>query len=105
MIIERSSDRKELKRHNAPMISRLPTQFEVERAAAMHVPLQVAVIMEEDDEERNPVTIPFRVLVGSLMHICNTVRPDIAFAVSYLARFMRSYTQAHWKAAKHVLKY
>ena len=32
-------------------------------------------------------------------------RPDIAYAVSYLARFMANPGHAHWEAVKHVIRY
>ena len=37
----------------------------------------------------------YRQLVGSLMHLAGTVRPDIAFAVGALARFMSAPTSVH----------
>ena len=48
---------------------------------------------------------PYRQLIGALIHLSNTVRPDIAFAVNYLSRFMESPEISHWNAAKHILKY
>jgi hypothetical protein len=48
---------------------------------------------------------PYRELVGSLMHLAVTVRPDIAFAVGALARYMASPSLVHWQAAKGVLRY
>ncbi|PXF46066.1 hypothetical protein BWQ96_04166 [Gracilariopsis chorda] len=54
MIIERSKDRQTLKLHKAPIISRISIQFEVEHSAAVHVPIQAAVIKYEEDAEVNP---------------------------------------------------
>jgi hypothetical protein len=48
---------------------------------------------------------PYRQLVGSLMHLSVTVRPDITFAVGALARSMAEPTMVHWQAAKGVLRY
>jgi hypothetical protein len=55
--------------------------------------------------ETGHCTFPYRELVGSLMFLVVCTRGDIAFAVSYLARYMNCYTDAHATAAKHVLKY
>ncbi|SCV70647.1 BQ2448_3409 [Microbotryum intermedium] len=43
--------------------------------------------------------------IGSLLYISLGTRPDIAFAVSYLARFANNPGHHHWIAVKHVLCY
>ncbi|SGY91594.1 BQ5605_C038g11683 [Microbotryum silenes-dioicae] len=43
--------------------------------------------------------------IGSLLYISLGTRPDIAFAVSYLARFANNPGSRHWIAVKHVLRY
>lgn len=56
-------------------------------------------------EEGEPVDETlFKSLVGSLMYI-TTTRPDIQFVVSYISRFMSRPTEAHFAAAKRVLRY
>jgi hypothetical protein len=49
--------------------------------------------------------IPYRELVGCLNYVATRTRPDIAFAVSTLCRFMANSGQQHWNAAKLVLRY
>lgn len=44
-------------------------------------------------------------LVGSLLYLSVCTRPDIAFAVGVLSRFMSKPAQAHWTAAKGVVRY
>ncbi|SCV73211.1 BQ2448_7136 [Microbotryum intermedium] len=43
--------------------------------------------------------------IGSLLYISLGTRPDIAFAISYLARFANNPGRRHWIAVKHVLRY
>ncbi|SGY91553.1 BQ5605_C038g11679 [Microbotryum silenes-dioicae] len=43
--------------------------------------------------------------IGSLLYISLGTRPDIAFAVSYLARFANNPGHRHWIAVKHILRY
>ena len=43
--------------------------------------------------------------VGSLLYLSGWTRPDIAFAVSSVARFCSSPTKAHWSAVKRILRY
>ena len=59
-----------------------------------------------DDVEREHLTnIPYCSLVGSLMYIALGTRPDIAFAVSKLSRFLDCYREPHWQAAVRVVRY
>jgi hypothetical protein len=56
---------------------------------------------EADDAAK----LPYRELVGKLMYLATCTRPDIAFAVRELARFMSNYGAGHWAAAKHLMRY
>ena len=44
--------------------------------------------------------IPYRVAVGSLIHLAVGTRPDIAFAVSTVAQFSTDPGLLHWEAMK-----
>jgi len=46
----------------------------------------------------------FRSIVGSLRYLVNT-RPDIAFAVGMVSRFMESPNTEHWGAVKRIVRY
>jgi hypothetical protein len=46
----------------------------------------------------------YRSLIGSLRHLVNT-RPDIAYAVGYMSRFMEKPTQEHFGAVKRIIRY
>ena len=43
--------------------------------------------------------------IGSLLYLSCKTRPDITFAVSYLARFSSAPTAFHWTAVKRLLRY
>lgn len=91
--------------HNAPMIGLLLKAFGMQDCKLVKTPLPQGLDLKVDDTEMLSNTTPFRQLVGSLLHFSNTVRPDIAFAVGYLSRFMHTHTQMRCKAGKHVLRY
>ena len=61
------------------------------------VPLRVGVKLEEFDEDERAENWPFRELVGSLMWLSISTRPDIANAVRAVARAI------HWKPALGIL--
>lgn len=46
----------------------------------------------------------YRQLIGKLLDITHS-RPDIAFLVGFLSRFMHSPTKLHQGAAKHLVRY
>jgi hypothetical protein len=47
----------------------------------------------------------FQQLIGCLIYLSNVTRPDIAYAVGYLARNMQKPSQADWSHGKRVLRY
>ena len=76
--------------HGNPRV--LPLSPSVELSVATGDPLDTSIY-------------PYRELVGSLMHLSVTVRPDISYAVGALSRYLASPTVVHWQAAKGVLRY
>jgi hypothetical protein len=46
----------------------------------------------------------YRRLIGSLRYLVHT-RPDLAFAVGYMSRFMERPTMEHLQAVKQILRY
>jgi hypothetical protein len=56
---------------------------------------------ERDEME----SYPYRAVVGSLMYLMVTTRPDLAYAVSMVSRYMDNPGMAHWRAAKWILRY
>ncbi len=50
-------------------------------------------------------SIPYLSAVGGLLYLAMMTRPDIANAVSILARFSSNPGIAHWKAVKHLFRY
>lgn len=49
--------------------------------------------------------IPYASAVGSLMYLQVCTRPDIAFIVGMLGRYLSNPGQKHWVAAKRVMRY
>lgn len=57
----------------------------------------------EEVEEMKKVL--YRSLIGSLMYLAVSTRPDIAYAVSTLSQFNQNPGSGHWISAKRVLRY
>lgn len=69
-------------------------------ATPMEARLKLSKKME--DEVVNPTA--YRSIIGSLRYIVNT-RPDLAFAVGVVSRYMEAPSKDHWAAVKHILRY
>ncbi|XP_060969596.1 secreted RxLR effector protein 161-like [Cannabis sativa] len=49
--------------------------------------------------------VPYAEAIGSVMYTMISTRPDIAYAVSVLSRFMSNPGEEHWKGLKWLLRY
>ncbi|KAK4406231.1 Retrovirus-related Pol polyprotein from transposon TNT 1-94 [Sesamum angolense] len=49
--------------------------------------------------------IPYSNAIGSVMYLMVSTRPDIAYAVSCLSRYMSNVGLPHWEALKWLLRY
>ena len=58
-----------------------------------------------DDERHEMANVPYAAAVGCLIHLSTWTRPDIAYQVGVLSRFMANPGRSHWKALQHVLRY
>jgi len=47
----------------------------------------------------------YRRTIGNLLYISNCTRPDLSFAVSFLAQFCNDPLQGHWSGVKHLMRY
>jgi hypothetical protein len=60
---------------------------------------------QNEEEEAEMKTIPFREAVGSLMHVMVMTRPDIAYAVGQVAQYAQKPGKQYWRAVKRILAY
>ncbi|MBW0572720.1 hypothetical protein O181_112435 [Austropuccinia psidii MF-1] len=51
------------------------------------------------------LTQPYLKRIGILLYIAQASRPDISYAVNYLARFSLHTTELHWEALNHLIAY
>lgn len=68
------------------------------------VPMETRLKLSKQSD-RPPVDVTmYRSIVGSLRYLVHT-RPDIAYAVGFVSRFMESPKDDHLAAVKHILRY
>ena len=86
-------------------------EFRVEDCKALRTPAVIQRLSKQDcptegsEEQRKMKAIPYRRLIGILVYLATCTRPDIAYAVSELGRFLENPGLKHWQAAKMVLRY
>jgi hypothetical protein len=86
-------------------------RFQMENCNAVSTPMDCGLVLSEDncpktDEEiREMKNIPYRQAIGSLIHLAIASRPDIAFAVGMVSRFMHNPGKLHWSAVKRIFRY
>lgn len=65
-----------------------------------HVKLQAASV-----EDTIKSTVPYREAVGTLLFLSLVSRPDIAYAVGIVSRYLDRYNNLHWNAVKRIMRY
>jgi hypothetical protein len=68
-------------------------------------PVLYADLSKADCSNDGEYADEYATIVGELQYAATITRPDIAFAVSTLARFMSNPGKRHMEAAKHLLRY
>ena len=59
----------------------------------------------DDGSGELELSVPYREAVGALMYAAVCTRPDVAFIVNRLARYVNKPMQTHWSVLKRVLAY
>ena len=73
--------------------------------STQNVPLRVGLKLDEFDVDEETDSSPFRELVGGLMWLAISTRPDISNAVRSVARYCSTPKAIHWKAVLDILAY
>jgi hypothetical protein len=60
---------------------------------------------EEDDPTVDMSAVPYRPLLGALLYLAGSTRPEIAFAVHRCATHANFPRERDWRALKHVVRY
>lgn len=104
MVITRRREKRVLYLSESQKIEQLLHTYGMEQAKEARVPLGVP-LSEMKCKDDEIVVTQYQQLVGQLLYISTTVRPDIAHAAATLSRYMSKPGETHWNAAKAVLRY
>lgn len=92
-------------------IESMLSKFGLEECRTTATPLEHGLRMSKEDGPKSPTEIeemtkvPYRQLIGSLMHLALYTRPDIMYAVTKLSQYNTNPGRIHWAQAKHILRY
>lgn len=80
--------------------------FNMQGSKPRSTPLPVGTQLEKlDATPAKHAHLPYRSLIGRLLYVAISTRPDIAHAVGLLSKHLTAYDNTHWDAAKQVLRY
>lgn len=92
-----------IKINQTKYIEKLLTTFNMEQCKPKKTPMEKT--FQYNDKNEILDNVPYRQLIGGLMYLSTSTRPDITFSVSYLSRFLDRPTLETWNAGKRILRY
>eukprot|EP00253_Pinus_taeda_P008164 PITA_08164 len=88
----------------ARYVNQVLSRFNMQECKAAITPTVMGLKLSIEDNTKDFDPSLYKSIVGSLMYLIAT-RPDIMYAVSLISRFMERPKEAHWQAAKRILRY
>ena len=84
-------------------VESLAIKYNLENAKLYKTPMEKNLNVEP--AQSVPENIKYKNLIGALLYISTSTRPEISYSVNYLSRFQNSYNETHYKYALRILKY
>ncbi|GKB63852.1 retrovirus-related pol polyprotein from transposon TNT 1-94, partial [Tanacetum coccineum] len=111
MDIVRDRSRKILRVSQSGYVSKILNNFRIDNGKSVQMPLgghfklSLKDCPVRDCDVERMSKVPYANAVGSLMYLMVCTRPDIAYAVSVVSRYLANPGKNHWEAVKWILKY
>ena len=100
-----------LKLYQTRYIDLLLLKYKMENCTTASTPMEPGLKMSKADcpytneDIADMKNIPYKSLVGSLMHASVSTRPDISYSTNFVAQYLSNPSKKHWSAAKRILRY
>ncbi|XP_039315491.1 secreted RxLR effector protein 161-like [Solenopsis invicta] len=91
--------------HQLEYTEKILKRFGMADAKSVCVPADPNVVLYPVEDEDECVSVPYREAVGSLMFLAVVSRPDIAYAVNLVSKYLNKHSRAHWMAVKRIFAY
>nr|GEW89913.1 retrovirus-related Pol polyprotein from transposon TNT 1-94 [Tanacetum cinerariifolium]GEW89916.1 retrovirus-related Pol polyprotein from transposon TNT 1-94 [Tanacetum cinerariifolium] len=111
MEIVRDRSHKILRVSQSGYVYKILNNFKIYNRKSVKMPLggQFKLSLKDspvrDCDVKRMSKVPYANAVGSLMYLMVCTRPDIAYAVSVVSRYLANPGKNHWEAVKWILKY
>lgn len=111
MRVEREGDTGSIKISQKGYIEKVIEKFGLSECNPVSTPFISGVKLSKEmqpdtmEKRREMENKPYRELIGSLLYLSHTTRPDISFMIGALSRYNQNPGIEHWRCAKHVVKY
>lgn len=87
-------------------IEHILRRFGMQDSKSVSTPMEkISSKLYQDTSNTVATNVPYRQVIGSLIYLVTGSRPDIAYSVGKLSKFLDKPQQVHWMAAKRVLRY
>lgn len=80
-------------------------KFQMSDCKSVTTPMEVGLKLDPGENGSINEKLPYRELIGCLMYVSLTTRPDLAAVVNYFSRFQCNSNPDHYTYAKRMLKY
>ncbi|KAI3636627.1 hypothetical protein MIR68_005316 [Amoeboaphelidium protococcarum] len=101
--IKRSMPQKIIQLDQRTYLERVLTRFEADNCVGVSTPMSLQAINVDVDD--GFLDVSYRALIGSLMYLMVGTRPDIAFVVGYLSKYLSNPKMEHYSMVRRVLRY
>lgn len=111
MQIKRDRNKRELHISSHLKISEILKDFNMASCDTVATPMEHLTISAADcptigsKEWTEMQEVPYRQCVGRLVNLMRTTRPDLAFAVSVVSRYLHNPGRKHWNMVKRIMRY
>ena len=109
--IERDRMSRQIKLRQSAYIRTILTRYGFQDVKPVTTPMDTHIQFTEemapttDEQIEEMKKRPYAAAVGALRYLADMTRPDLAYAVGILAKFLRNPGFAHWTAVKRVFQY
>ncbi|CAH9067875.1 unnamed protein product [Cuscuta epithymum] len=109
--IVRDRSKRTLTLNQISYIEKVLSKFNMLSASPVNVPMASHFVLSKDQSPKTAPeiekmkSVPYSSAIGSVMYLMVSTRPDIAYAVSCLSRYMSNPGLPHWNALKWLLRY